>query len=321
VRCGARGAHAGLWTQRRPIPPGNVSRRAAPGGSLAAVPIPFPIDAHLHTDLSPDADVPVDVYAALAREQGIAELAITDHVDFDPGDPAYDYAGFERRERLVRGAADRWSGDPVIRLGVEVTYERRLEDVIRTYLAGHRYDFVIGSVHPSLRNPMSSRESAAAWCAGKTHREAGAWYWDEIQDAIHSGLFDAIGHLDFVKRYMHEHLGPFAYEPHADIYDRALGALVDTGTALEVNTSGLRQAPAEPYPSPVVVERYRRLGGAQVTIGSDAHRVGHFAFGLAAGYRSIWGAGFRALAYRHEGDRTVIDLSRELASAVAAVEA
>jgi histidinol phosphatase-like PHP family hydrolase len=51
----------------------------------------LPLDAHLHTDLSPDSDVPIDVYAALALEQGIGELAITDHVDFDARDPAYDY--------------------------------------------------------------------------------------------------------------------------------------------------------------------------------------------------------------------------------------
>ena len=48
----------------------------------------LPLDAHLHTNLSPDSDVPVDVYAALAAERGIAELAITDHVDFDPRDPS-----------------------------------------------------------------------------------------------------------------------------------------------------------------------------------------------------------------------------------------
>ena len=45
----------------------------------------LPLDAHLHTDLSPDSAVPIDVYAAAAVERGIAEIAITDHVDFEPG--------------------------------------------------------------------------------------------------------------------------------------------------------------------------------------------------------------------------------------------
>ena len=63
----------------------------------------LPLDAHLHTDLSPDIDVPIDTYARQAVERGIAEIAITDHVDFDPAAPAFDCAPFAQRERVVRG--------------------------------------------------------------------------------------------------------------------------------------------------------------------------------------------------------------------------
>src|SRR4029077_4571323 len=70
----------------------------------------LPLDAHLHTDQSPDSRVPIDAYAAQAEARGITELAITDHVDFDARDPAYDYVAFADRERTVRGAAERWAG-------------------------------------------------------------------------------------------------------------------------------------------------------------------------------------------------------------------
>ncbi len=276
------------------------------------MPLALPLDAHLHTDLSPDADVPIDAYGSLARQQHVAEIAITDHLDFDPGDPAYAFADFERRERAVREAADRWAGEPAIRFGVEITYERRLEDVIREHLATRRYDYVIGSVHPSQRNPMRTAESAAAWCAGKTHREASAWYWEEVEAAIRSGLFDTIGHLDFVKRYMFDALGPFEYEPHADIYERLLRALIETGVTLEVNSSGLRQAPHEAYPGPAAVERFRALGGDRIVAGTDAHRIHSFGFGLADAYRSLARSGFRRLAFRRGGARVAIELADEV---------
>ena len=75
-------------------------------------------------------------------------------------------------------------------------------------------------------------------------------------------------------------------------------ALVDSGTALEVNTSGLRHPVAETYPPPAIVARFRSLGGRAVTIGSDAHRSEHFAFGLGDGYAAVAAAGFDALTFR-----------------------
>ena len=296
------------------------SRVSAPSGTLRAMPLALPLDAHLHTDLSPDADVPIDAYAALARDRQIAELAITDHIDFVAGDPAYGYADYDRRLRVVRDADERWDGEPAIRLGIEVTYEHGVEEEIADYLRRHAYDYVIGSVHMSRRGPFRNRSAGAAWCAGRTPREATTFYFDEVEHAIRSGLFDTLGHLDFVKRYVQPHLGPFEYEPHADIYDRLLRALVETGTALEVNASGLRQAPGEPYPAPVVVDRFRELGGERIVAGSDAHRVEQFAFGLSDVYRAIGRAGFRELAFRRGGrsgggsraDRVAVELSTEL---------
>ena len=269
----------------------------------------LPLDSHLHTDFSPDADAPLDAYAALAHEQGVAELAITDHLDFDPGDPAYALGDYERRRQAVREAAERWAGEPLIRFGAEITYERRLEETIRDYLVDHPFDYVIGSIHASPRGPFRSRDTAAAWCAGKTHREASQWYWDESEAAIRSGLFDTFGHLDVVKRYLFDHLGAFAYEPHADLYERLLVALVETGTALEVNSSGLRQSPRETYPPAVAVARYRELGGVRVTPGSDTHRADTFAFALDEAYRIIEAAGFEWLALRRGDERAEIPIA------------
>ena len=96
----------------------------------------LPLDAHLHTDQSPDSRVPIDVYAAQAEARGITELAITDHVDFDARDPAYDYVAFAVRERTVREAAERWAPrGVVISFGAELTMTGPIH---RTYRAASR---------------------------------------------------------------------------------------------------------------------------------------------------------------------------------------
>jgi histidinol-phosphatase (PHP family) len=268
----------------------------------------LPLDAHLHTNLSPDSDVPIDIYAAQAVERGIAELAITDHVDFEPGAPAFEFVPFDVRERTVREAAARWAPHGLaIRFGTEVTYDSRFEDAIRDHLRGHTYDYVIGSVHVYAASPYH-RSRVAAWTAGRPLSDVMAPYFDEVERAIRSELFDTLGHLDFVKRYLVPHVTTAELAAAPELYERLLVALVETGTALEVNTSGLRQAAAETYPSAAVVARFRVLGGTRISAGSDAHQKDDFSSGLEAGYGVAAAAGFRELAFRRGGERLAVPL-------------
>ncbi len=258
----------------------------------------LPLDAHLHTDLSPDSTVPIDVYAAAALERGIAEIAITDHVDFEPGAPAFGYTTFEDRERIVRGAAERWGPRGIqIRFGVELTYDRSWEVDIRDHLARHAYDFTIGSVHDRVVSPYHPHR-VAGWVAGRSLAEIVAPSFDEVEAAARSGLFDAIGHIDVVKRYLFPHVKPAALEAEPELYEPILRALVESGTALEVNTSGLRYSIQQTFPHPAIVARFRELGGRAVTIGSDAHGVDQLSWGLADGYAIAAGAGFSELTFR-----------------------
>lgn len=269
----------------------------------------LPLDAHLHSDLSPDSNVPVDVYAALAAEQGIAELAITDHVDFDPRDPAWEFSSFEDRERTVREAAARWADRGVaIRFGVELTYNRTWEDDIRSHLARHAYDFTIGSVHDWPGSPYRGPAQVARWVTGRSLAQIVEPYVTEVTAAARSGLFDVLGHLDVVKRYLLPHVTPGQLAGAPELFEPALTALVETGTALEVNTSGLRQAAGETYPGPGLVARFRELGGTRLTAGSDAHRDHAFAFALEAGYRVAAAAGFGELTFRRGGGPVVIPI-------------
>jgi histidinol-phosphatase (PHP family) len=267
----------------------------------------LPLDSHLHTDLSPDADVPIDVYAAAAADRGIAEIAITDHVDFDPRYPAYAYADYATRERVLREAADRWRDRVAIRFGCELTYERRHEADIRDHLARHSYDFTIGSVHIGPFSPYGA-DRVAAFVRGRSLTEIVGPYFQEVEAAARSGLFDTLGHLDFIKRYLTPHRTPADLAAAPELYEPILGALIESGTALEVNTSGLRQSPGETYPAGPIVARFRELGGRAVTAGSDAHRADAFAFGLEEGYRVAADAGFRWLAFRRGAERLQVPL-------------
>ena len=261
----------------------------------------LPLDAHLHTNLSPDSDVTIDIYAAAALERGIAELAITDHVDFEPGAPAFGFATFADRERIVCQAAERWGPQGVaIRFGVELTYDRSWETDIRDHLARHQYDFTIGSVHDRVDSPYGPGR-VQRWVEGRSLAEIVAPAYAEAEAAARSGLFDALGHLDVVKRYLHPFVSKEALAAAPELCEPILRALVDSGTALEINTSGLRHPVGETYPSAAIVCRFREMGGRAVTVGSDAHRAEQFGWALADGYQYAMDGGFEALTFRRGG--------------------
>jgi histidinol-phosphatase (PHP family) len=219
-----------------------------------------------------------------------------------PGAQAYEYADYPRRERLIRDLQDRWASKVRIRFGVELTYESRYADQIREHLATHRYDYTIGSVHAMSDGPYA-KSRVASWAAGKTLAEAVAPYFNEVAAAASSGLFDTLGHMDQCKRWLLPWFDMAAYAAAPELYEPLLVALVESGTALEVNASGLRHAEHETYPAAWVVARYRELGGRRVTVGSDSHLPHCFAFGLEEACEIVAAAGFDRLSLERAVDR------------------
>jgi histidinol-phosphatase (PHP family) len=188
-----------------------------------------------------------------------------------------------------------------------LTYDRSWEADIREYLARHAYDFTIGSVHDRVSSPYQPG-NVQRWVEGRPLREIVAPSFDEVEAAARSGLFDTLGHLDVVKRYLHPHVTKEALANAAELYEPILHALVESGMALEINTSGLRHPVSETYPSAAIVGRFRELGGRAVSIGSDAHRAGHFGWALADGYRYAVESGFSALTFRRGGGTVTVDI-------------
>jgi histidinol-phosphatase (PHP family) len=264
--------------------------------------VDFPIDTHMHTAFSHDSNVLLELYAAQAAQLGVREIAITDHVDFMPGSPGYRYFDYDVRRKVIQETAERWAGKVAIRHGVELTYETRYEDEIGEYLRLHSFDYSIGSVHAVSDSPYS-RQNIATFVSGKTVAEAVAPYFAEVEAAARSGMFDTIGHLDQCKRWLQPWFSPADFATIPASYEPLLVALVESGTALEVNASGLRYPEKETYPGAWVVARFRELGGERVTVGSDAHLPASFAFGLEEAAEIVAAAGFDRLSLERAVDR------------------
>ena len=169
------GLIAGWRRPIRPSPPGAPPGRPPP-----------------HRTRSTDSDVPID-YGAAAVARRIAELAITDHVDFDP-------RGRTTRRTTpsasgcVRDAAERWA----LRYGLEVSWESDREDEIRALgRPPVRLRHRLGRITPDSPYHVSRVER---WVAGRSSPRT-----SPRSRPRPDGLFDTLGHLDFVKRYVASH--------------------------------------------------------------------------------------------------------------------
>jgi histidinol-phosphatase (PHP family) len=255
------------------------------------------VDLHLHSTFSPDARVTMEQHCRTAVAQGLRFVGFSEHVELDPVDKGYRFFNYPaymneivRCRRLFRGRLQ-------ITAGVEVTWlPGREVEIASTLAAMPDLDHVIGSVHLVEGGNMTDPREVGEFFQRRTATEVYRPYFKLLGQAAASGLFDILGHFDVAKKFGVTEYGPFEYARWAHLADPVLKQAADAGLVLEINASGLRQYPNETYPAADVLDRFRQLGGAGVTLGSDGHVRRHGCWGLEEAADVARAAGWSALA-------------------------
>lgn len=249
-------------------------------------------DMHVHTDDSPDANIPAAELLARATSEGLAAVGFVAHLDLDPDD--FCYGGFDGEGYLRSlSAAERDIPETRLIRGIEVGEPHRFGDAARRLTDYSRYDFITGALHSTKRSGMILGPDAFQ---GRDPIGIVGEYLSETVEMVSSADMDILAHFGLFRRGM-ALAGLDTSLDETELFpgevDAILEALVSRGIALEVNTSGLRRQEKVTYPIPSVIRRYRELGGELVTLGSDTHREPWIFFGLEAGRRLLLKNGFR----------------------------
>ncbi len=207
--------------------------------------------------------------------RGLKIIGFADHVEFLPENGAYVdlYDGAKILAEIER-LRERYRNKLEILYGAEVGFIPGKESQIKDFLDSQPLDYAVGSVH-YVDGVLVSKWVRERELAGKDF----APYFEIVLAAAESGLFDVLGHLDYIRKYL---FAPQEYgrEEYAEIIGRILEAATREGLVIELNTSGWRHATGEPYPGEGILKRFAELGGG-VTVGSDAHK--YYEVGYAAG--------------------------------------
>ena len=258
-------------------------------------------DQHLHSRNSFDSKTPPAENVERAIEVGLKGLTFTEHFDTHPDE--WDHCVYDD-VRIEAGIAElrvRYGRRIFIGKGIEVSYQPQLMDFILDFLASHRFDVVLLSVHWAFGKPVHVRKHFE-------HLGAKAFinlYLEAVRDATaHVAKmkrqghqpFDILGHLDFAKRYANPYFNFDGPIDAPETIDEILANCLEANLIPEINTSTLRNKMAAPMPGPEVVDRYAAMGGTMMSLGSDAHSPQCVGSHFDAALQIMREAGIRELA-------------------------
>jgi histidinol-phosphatase (PHP family) len=246
----------------------------------------IPLDYHMHTCFSEDADDSLEAMCLRSIELGLPEIGFSEHWDVGPYEikPRFfqPEAWFAELQRVRLLFADRLT----IRAGIEIDqphlYAKEASEILRRA----SFDYVIGSVHYVGENFMFNGEYFHTHTADEVYGD----YFDEMGRMLRSADIDIVAHFDIPAR---AGIPIFGYDParYEAKIRLALKTCIERGLALDVNVSGLRKPARNIMPDPLILKWYAEMGGGHLTLGSDAHRVAELGVNLEKGVEAIRAAG------------------------------
>jgi len=251
-------------------------------------------DFHVHPDFSFDAKGSVDDYCRAAMKMGLGEICFTTHYDSNPAITEKDRCIKVNGQMLpvtidnlkpyvdaVFEAAEKYY-PPIVRCGIEVGYYPGCEDEISRLFERYPFYYRLCAIHEVDDYQICYKSHFEEKSKKVKLNELADRYFILVKQAVESGLFDAIAHIDIYKRYGLQFYGDEVLTIHRGRIEDVFKAMSKNDVGIEINTSALRKGMNEYYPSMEIVNMARKAGVRILALGSDAHRPEDIGYDLDA---------------------------------------
>jgi histidinol-phosphatase (PHP family) len=254
-------------------------------------------DTHVHSNFSTDGVNSIEDIIRAAIALNMPVLTFTEHADVNEVlNPMLEVRKLLNEYKAVfPQLKEKYAGQIELLAGIELG--QPYYDILYTenMLKAEDLDFVLCSLHVGkgfgdYYDMKYDRVDVLALLDS---------YFFELLEIVSWGQFDSLAHITYPLRYIVGREGlSVELSDYAAAIDKVLKKLIDSGIAMEVNTSGLSMPYYErPDPWYEIIERYYALGGRLLTLGSDAHEASCLRAGFDDVIPRLRAIGFGKLVY------------------------
>jgi histidinol-phosphatase (PHP family) len=254
-------------------------------------------DYHIHTLFS-DGKSNAEDYLIPALSAGLSEIGFSEHLTLFR----------EKQDRIIdpqRVSEYIKSIDILrkktktieVRTGFEVDYYSGREEDLHSFLKKIKLDYIIGSVHYLEEKTV---DNGPEFYEGKDIDRLFINYFDLVQEAASSGLFDIIAHCDLIRIY--------GYQPTFNpeyLYRNLAKCFKKHDVVFEINTNGRNKPLGDFYPDRRFLNIFQEEGVA-VCVNSDAHFPARVAQYFEEAYELLKNAGYSEMAVFKNRERYMI---------------
>jgi histidinol-phosphatase (PHP family) len=259
----------------------------------------YKTDYHIHTTYS-DGKAAPEEYIISALAAGLKEIGFSEHLNLFSETQVLCMNYLRTPEYISHiKALKKTTRDIKIKIGLEMDYFPGKEEEIYEFLRHLDLDYVIGSVHYMGEKTV---DSGPDFYEGKDIDFLFKSYFDLVNEAVASGLFDIIAHCDLIRI--------FNFRPGADtepFYVKLAKNMRLHDVAFEINTNGRNRPLGDFYPDRRFLKIFREEN-VPVCINSDAHMPIRVAQYFEEAYVLLKDTGYKEMAVFNKRERFLLPI-------------
>ena len=227
------------------------------------------VNYHIHSIYS-DGETALEDMVKAAINNEFHEIGFTDHLTLMKKNcyetQSLNQKNLEKYINEIRNLQKNYSGKIKIKSGLEIDYIPSTIKIIEQIISSFNFDFLIGSVHYIDEWAFDLPESQEIWGNLNLNEVNKLYdkYYRLLTQAVETGLFDIVGHLDVIKKFGYKQIR--LKEVH-----KLIKKVNENGLVIEVNSSGLKYAAREIYPS-LDILNIAFDEDTSITLATDAHK-------------------------------------------------